>query len=95
MVTQYHTLKEEDRGVDPDGLMRVQMIVRTKRSCCTHAKLDGGMKHQSAEYLRMTDDGMMNLSAAVAATCPTRLTQPVIQAAKGAPRGLEIMAAQK
>ena len=53
------------------------------------------MKRQSAEILRMTDDGMMNLSAVVAATCPTMLIQPVIQAAKGAPRGLEIMAAQK
>jgi hypothetical protein len=43
----------------------------------------------------MADDGMMNLSAVVAATCPTMLIQSVIQAAKGAPRGLEIMAAQK
>jgi len=34
MVTQYHTLKEEDCGIDPDGLMRVRVIVRTKRSRC-------------------------------------------------------------
>lgn len=53
------------------------------------------MKRQSAENSCLTDDGIMNLSAVVAATCPTMLIQPVIQAAKGAPRGLEIMAAQK
>ena len=37
----------------------------------------------------------MDLIAVVAATCPTRLNHPVIQDAKGACWGLEIMAAQK
>jgi hypothetical protein len=31
MVASYHTLKEEDRGVDPDRLMRIRMVVCADR----------------------------------------------------------------
>jgi len=69
-------------------------IVAAAEIKVAHVKLDEGTR-QSARGLRVTCDGIMNLIAVVAATCPRMLNQPVIQAAKGAPRGLEIMAAQK
>ena len=43
----------------------------------------------------MTVNTMTSLIPVVIATCPNRLNQPVTQDAKGAPLGLEIMAAQK
>jgi hypothetical protein len=43
----------------------------------------------------VTANTMTSLIPVVIATCPNRLKQPVTQDAKGAPLGLEIMAAQK
>ncbi len=57
-------------------------IVAAAEIKVAHVKLDGGTR-QSARGLRVTCDGIMNLIAVVAATCPRMPNQPVIQAAKG------------
>ena len=88
---------DKNRSVDSDRLVRVRFIVRTDGSC-RGDKVGTGEAEKKRELVRGSCDRgnvATSLIPVVTATCPNRLNQPVTQDAKGAPWGLEIMAAQK
>jgi hypothetical protein len=90
------TLGDKNRSVDSDRLVRVRFIVCTDGSCRGDEVGTGEAEKKRGLVQRSCDRGSAtSLIPVVTATCPNRLNQPVTQDAKGAPRGLEIMAAQK
>jgi hypothetical protein len=91
------TLEDKNRSVDSNRLVRVRFIVRTDGSCRGDKSCTGEAEKKRELVRGSCDRGNVKTSLipVVTATCPNKLNQPVTQDAKGAPWGLEIMAAQK